>query len=423
VAILLKKSIFHSYNINKLNIKVPHIESLFLQLREGNTTVTLDCVYRPPDTSQENDIKLIDQLRNLSMVHGDFNFSTIHWPVKDSLSGNNSASHFTNLLLSSTLEQLITEPTRFRSGNCPSLLDLLLTNNKNMISCIYIRSPIGKSDHVVIEFKLQTYALKQPRHTYHEISIVDQQKLKQYLMTTDWLPVYNTQDATKAWNLFHKLLSVATAHVTRKKQIKINREKPWISHNFFTRLKLKRKLWLKFKRSYSESDYLVHRKYSNKLSHDLKKVKNNYENKLLEKDTKAVYKYINSKISSRVSTPRVIKDDGSLCNNNLETANTLAIFFESVYVKESLLNFPSILIPNIVDSLDEIELNDSLLLEELSNINLTSAPGPDNISGSTLRLLHSNKTFGRGVVQVAEVFRILGSVKHCSRYPLETRQS
>jgi hypothetical protein len=42
---------------------------------------------------------------------------------------------------------------------------------------------------------------------------------------------------------------------------------------------------------------------------------------------------------------------------------------------------------------------------------------------SMLRLLHSNKTFGRGVVQVAEVFRILGSVKHCSRYPLETRQS
>jgi hypothetical protein len=41
----------------------------------------------------------------------------------------------------------------------------------------------------------------------------------------------------------------------------------------------------------------------------------------------------------------------------------------------------------------------------------------------TLRLLHSNKTFGRGVVQVAEVFRILGSVKHGSRYPLETRQS
>jgi hypothetical protein len=158
--------------------------------------------------------------------------------------------------------------------------------------------------------------------------------------------------------------------VTRKKQIKINREKPWISHNFFTRLKHKRKLWLKFKRSYSESDYLVHRKYSNKLSHDLKKAKNNYENKLLEKDTKAVYKYINSKISSRVSTPRVIKDAGSLCNNNLETANILAIFFESVYVKESLLNFPSILIPNIVDSLDEIELNDSLLLEELSNIKL-----------------------------------------------------
>jgi hypothetical protein len=47
----------------------------------------------------------------------------------------------------------------------------------------------------------------------------------------------------------------------------------------------------------------------------------------------------------------------------------------------------------------------------------------DPYSEFFLRLLHSNKTFGRGVVQVAEVFRILGSVKHCSRYPLETRQS
>jgi hypothetical protein len=46
-----------------------------------------------------------------------------------------------------------------------------------------------------------------------------------------------------------------------------------------------------------------------------------------------------------------------------------------------------------------------------------------NDNTDILRLLHSNKTFGRGVVQVAEVFRILGSVKHCSRYPLETRQS
>jgi hypothetical protein len=71
------------------------------------------------------------------------------------------------------------------------------------MSSIDIKSRIGKSDHVVIEFKLQSYALKQPRHTCHEISIVDKQKLKQYLTTTDWLPVYNTQDATKAWNLFH----------------------------------------------------------------------------------------------------------------------------------------------------------------------------------------------------------------------------
>ena len=50
--------------------------------------------------------------------------------------------------------QHITEPTRQRGSDKPSTLDLILTNEANMISDIKIDSPIGASDHSFISFNL-----------------------------------------------------------------------------------------------------------------------------------------------------------------------------------------------------------------------------------------------------------------------------
>jgi len=52
------------------------------------------------------------------------------------------------------LFQHITEPTRYRSSDTPSLLDLVFTNECEMIS---FSSPLGNSDHVCIKFDLVCY--------------------------------------------------------------------------------------------------------------------------------------------------------------------------------------------------------------------------------------------------------------------------
>jgi hypothetical protein len=52
--------------------------------------------------------------------------------------------------------QLVTTPTRFRTGQNPSLIDLIfLTNDVNLITSIDYCSPIDISDHCISETSLQ----------------------------------------------------------------------------------------------------------------------------------------------------------------------------------------------------------------------------------------------------------------------------
>jgi hypothetical protein len=47
----------------------------------------------------------------------------------------------------------VKQPTRYRNENTPSLLDLALTNEKGMTEFIDHCSPLGNSDHEILEFR------------------------------------------------------------------------------------------------------------------------------------------------------------------------------------------------------------------------------------------------------------------------------
>jgi hypothetical protein len=46
--------------------------------------------------------------------------------------------------------------------------------------------------------------------------------------------------------------------------------KPWITNELLNKVNLKKKLWNKFKQSKNNSDYNIHRKFSNNLSFEIK---------------------------------------------------------------------------------------------------------------------------------------------------------
>ena len=52
----------------------------------------------------------------------------------------------------SFLYQHVRSPTKQKTGNKPSILDLIFTNEETVIDRIYVNASLGKSDHQTLEF-------------------------------------------------------------------------------------------------------------------------------------------------------------------------------------------------------------------------------------------------------------------------------
>ena len=69
---------------------------------------------------------------------------------------SNSKENFLKTLRDNYLALHISSPTRARNESNPSLLDLIISRDDNTISTISLLSALGKSDHSLIEFTLNT---------------------------------------------------------------------------------------------------------------------------------------------------------------------------------------------------------------------------------------------------------------------------
>ena len=100
----------------------------------------LECIYKSPSSSPENLDELNKLLTTVSkekkfshiMVIGDFNFPKIDW--KNWLTkGDKNSENFVESIRDSYMFQHVMENTRMRENCEPSTLDLILTNDENMI--------------------------------------------------------------------------------------------------------------------------------------------------------------------------------------------------------------------------------------------------------------------------------------------------
>ena len=52
------------------------------------------------------------------------------------------------------LHQHVTEPTRYRDNETPTLLDLVISNEESMVTDLEYFPPLGESDHVCLRFNV-----------------------------------------------------------------------------------------------------------------------------------------------------------------------------------------------------------------------------------------------------------------------------
>ena len=147
-------------------------EQIWLRVRlSGNDVLQLGCIYRSPSSEDANSQQLCALLKEVMdaqashlLIVGDFNFGDIDWETGRSSATETHMSHqFIEAVQDSFLHQHVQSPTRYRLGQVPHILDLVLTNEEGMVSNLTSHPGLGNSDHVVIKFTMRTYTV---RHQY-----------------------------------------------------------------------------------------------------------------------------------------------------------------------------------------------------------------------------------------------------------------
>ena len=136
------------------------------------------CIYRSPNSSEHNNSALIENLEwateNFSevLLTGDFKLPGINWDQHSATSANDKL--FLETIDAGGLDQLVEEPTRYRAGQSPSLLDIILTTEQGIVADIVQEEAFGKSDHSKIVFTVRNVYEKKSsipfKYNFHKMN-------------------------------------------------------------------------------------------------------------------------------------------------------------------------------------------------------------------------------------------------------------
>ncbi|KAI5631365.1 endonuclease-reverse transcriptase domain-containing protein [Phthorimaea operculella] len=292
-------------------------ECLWLDVKIGNTKFLLCGVYRGHDSTVDQDNILLEELKLASetqtvVIMGDFNYNGVKWPLLNCGYHTPREDNFVQWFNSSNFEQLVDKHTRYRGGNQPSTLDLILTNDDALIAHVNHQAPIGKSDHTCL---LSTMEIEAVNHNTTPITKWNYQKAdfdKICKMLLDALPgeIDLLDCVEKQYEIFLRELNRATLlHVPRIKidNTKIT-NKPWVSKDIKTLSEQKLHLWNRYMITGLDETYKEYRRLNNRLTNWSKSSRTKFEQNLINAGPKKFYSYISQQLASKISVPGVLRN-------------------------------------------------------------------------------------------------------------------
>ena len=269
-------------------------------------------------------------------------------------------------------------------------LDLLLTNNPNLVKSTKVISGIADHDAVLSEILL---SLPRKKPTKHSIRLWNKANLNSILQdarsfSNDFLQTFTLSSSIdEMWSNFKSsLLKILDSHVpTKMSSSKFSQ--PWITTKVKRAIRQKQRWFNKSKRCNSDR---VKNKYKEIRKNTQKICRNahfNYVQNLISGDTnnKKLFSYIKSKKHEN-SGIADIQHGNNLIQNPKTKANLFNEHFCKVFSKPDPSPSPSNNIKHNQKSMQNITVNNFGVLKLLANINENKATGPDGIPGKLLKI-------------------------------------
>lgn len=371
-------------------------DAVFCSIRlRNNDHLLLGCIYRSPNSSRENNDnleKVMAWAMSLNYSHvcitGDFNYKEIDWESNSANASNNHQS--TKFLIKVNdlfLYQHVEEPTHYRAEQTPSRLDLVFTNEPNLVSDLKYETPLGASHHLVLPFKLRCYTedRSSARKIIHKFAEGDYEGLRRFIGEHKW---QECEDSAQVGDLWREMTEVVQEGINKFIPKKIidtgttqKTKPPWMNTKALEKIKSKHKAFNRYRKTKEGKDYEIYRKERNKARKATRKAAMEHEKKITESsksNNKAFYKHVNSKLKVR-TTIAELKKDGKIAVNDAEKVEMLNRYFASVFTEERND------IPNTNDDenrltnrkLETIKIREEDVVKKLKDLNANKSPGPD----------------------------------------------
>ena len=359
-------------------------------------------IYRSPNaTNDQNTLlnSLITEMVTINhshlMIIGDFNYPDINWDMQISEAPEDSPSQsFLSVYKDCFLHQHVLSPTHYRGQQQANILDLIMTNEPDMIDKLHYTEPIGKSHHLVLDWLFRGYGCNQKeKKKRYFVNKGNYDGMRKHLEEIDWSSRLSGISVDDMWEVISKeILSATELYVPSRifSSSNSHQKRPlWMNGGVVTKIQQKKSAFFRFKQSRARKDYLDYVHARNAAKTELRRAVRGYEKEIAKRaksNPKAFYQYVNSKTKSRVRIPDMKGADGVKITRDKDKAELFNKFFSSVYTTEDLNHVPDE--PEVKEGhsvLSNITFTVSDIMELLLNLNSNKSPGPDTIHPRVLK--------------------------------------
>ena len=404
-------------------------EAIFIEINlKQNERLLCGNLYRRGESSIENNKRFMQTLLNISerkyshaVLMGDINLKNIIWEcigtavgICDSSDPNLFDNQFLECLQDCFFFQHVYENTRQRGSDAPSLLDLVITNEENLINKLEFLAPLGKSDHSVLSFDIVCEEEAPPPVIKAVYEKGDYVRFEQMMNEVNWDEELSKfeGDIEGQWNCFKEKYKKAEKVCIPKKKVYINGK---FSNKFSTKfdeatlkkMKKKNKIWGRIRKNLaSEEEKLQFKRIRNQIRRLTRKSKKMVEKNIAKNaksNPKAFYKYSQSKLKTRSQIPDLIKPGTEKCpeyiSDDKGKAETYLNYFTSVFTEEPDSDeMPFFEERDYYDALEDIELDSNIVQEKLEKLKKNKSPGPDNMHPRVLHEIASSISYPLSII-------------------------
>ena len=385
-------------------------ESIVLELKFGRKRLFFTILYRSPANNHlspefqtfllnfENLYSKIKAENPLAMFFtGDFNaHSQLWWPGGDT---THEGTVIDELFTKLGLFQIISEPTNFEPNKNPSCIDLLVTDQPDIILDSGTRASLDSyCHHQIIHCKVN-FKIPPPlpfeRKIWH-YNRADSASIKRSIINFPWRQHLNINTDTN-WQVktFTEIfLNIMSHYIPNETKRFIPRDPPWITKPLKTMLNRKNRLYKSYKRhGYKVEDKVRLDAFRSECQQEVERAKLSYlknlGNKVNDPDTsQKIYWKIINKVMNKCRAPKI---PPLLVNNRfVMISRDKARYFNDFFSNQCKSVINNSVLPALTfftnKRIDYVTIENEEIISLVRKINPNKATGSDGISGKMLLL-------------------------------------